>query len=149
MKTLTLLTLVLFLTAGTTNTFAQEDALIGMLTKELNINNDQAMGGAGALFNYAKESLSSEDFDKVSGAVPDMSGYLNAIPALSGGQSTGMLGKATQSLAGMPAVTAAFEKLGLSQDMVGMFTPILVKYVDEKGGKAVGDLLRKVFSKKS
>ena len=74
-----------------------------------------------------------------------MTGYLNAIPDLGGGGNVGMLGKATQTLTGMPAVTSAFDKLGLSQEMVGMFTPLLVKYVDDKGGEAVGNLLRKVF----
>ena len=144
MKTITLFaTLLLFLT-GINYGYAGEDELIGLLTKELKITDDQAKGGAGALFNYAKEGLSGDEFDQVSAAVPDMAGYLGAIPAL-GGKSTGMLGKATQTLVGMPAVTAAFEKLGLSPDMVGMFTPLLVNYVDKKGGKAVGDLLKKIF----
>ncbi len=146
MKTITLLTTMIFFLTLTNNTFAGEDELIKLLTSELDISNDQAKGGAGALFNYAKEGLSSEEFDQVSGAVPDMAGYLGAIPAL-GGKSTGVLGKATQTLVGMPAVTAAFDKLGLSQDMVGMFTPLLVNYVDKKGGKAVSDLLTKVFNK--
>lgn len=146
MKTITLLTTVFFLFIGINTSFASDDDLVNMLTKELSITNDQAMGGAGALFNYAKESLSSEEFDQVSDAVPDMTGYLDAIPALGGGSSS-MLGKATQTLVGMPAVTAAFEKLGLSQDMVAMFTPFLVNYVEDKGGKAVGDLLGKVFFK--
>ena len=144
MRTISLLTTLLFLFTGIGFSYAQSDALVGMLTKELKITDDQAKGGAGALFNYAKESLSSDEFDQVSDAVPDMSGYLKAIPAL-GGSSTGMLGKATQTLVGMPAVTAAFDKLGLSQDMVGLFTPLLVNYVDDKGSKAVGDLLRKAF----
>ena len=144
MKTITLFaTLLLFLT-GINYGYAGEDELIGLLTNELKITDDQAKGGAGALFNYAKEGLSGDEFDQVSAAVPDMADYLGAIPAL-GGKSTGMLGKATQTLVGMPAVTAAFEKLGLSPDMVGMFTPLLVNYVDKKGGKAVGDLLKKIF----
>ena len=94
----------------------------------------------------AQENLSKDEFEQVANAVPDMSGYLDAIPDL-GGSNSGLLGKATQSLVGMPAVTAAFDKLGLSQDMVGMFTPILVDYVDKKGGEAVGGLLQKVFTK--
>ncbi len=144
MKTITILATLLFFFSGINYGYAGEDELIGLLTKELKITDDQAKGGAGALFNYAKEGLSGDEFDQVSDAVPDMAGYLGAIPAL-GGKSTGMLGQATQTLVGMPAVTAAFEKLGLSQEMVGMFTPILVNYVDKKGGKAVGDLLKKVF----
>jgi hypothetical protein len=146
MKILSILSVVVFLFTGINSAFAGDDELVKLLTSELNVTNDQAMGGAGALFNLAKEELSSDEFDQVSKAVPDMSGYLNAIPSLGGG-GTGMLGKATQTLVGMPAVTAAFEKLGLSQDMVGLFTPLLVNYVDKKGGEAVGNLLRKVFTK--
>jgi len=146
MKKIVLLSTIFVLFVGINFSYAGEDDLVKLLTNDLGITSEQAMGGAGALFNYAKEGLSSEDFDKVSDAVPDMEGYLDAVPSL-GGSSTGLLGKATESLVGMPAVTAAFDKLGLSQDMVGMFTPLLVKYVDEKGGEAVSGLLTKVFSK--
>jgi hypothetical protein len=147
MKKIVLLSVAVLMFAGINTANAEGDDLIKMLTSELGITSEQAMGGAGALFNYAKEELSSEDFDKVSEAVPDMSGYLDAIPALGGGGNTGLLGKATESLVGMPAVTKAFDKLGLSQEMVGMFTPVLVNYVDKKGGEAVSGLLSKVFSK--
>jgi hypothetical protein len=146
MKTITLLSTFFFLFVVASYCQADQDELINSLTKDLDITDEQAKGGTGALFNYAKEELSEEEFDQVAGAVPDMDGYLGAIPSL-GGKSTGMLGKATQSLVGMPAVTSAFDKLGLSQDMVGMFTPILVDYVDKKGGEAVGGLLQKVFTK--
>ena len=148
MKKIILLSVVLLMIVGIQKTYAEGDELINKLTSELNITPEQAMGGAGALFNYAKEGLSSEEFEKVSDAVPNMDGYLDAIPDLGGGKSsTGLLGKATEALVGMPAVTKAFDKLGLSPDMVGMFTPILVNYVDDKGGEAVGKLLDKVFTK--
>ena len=146
MKTTALLAALFLLFAIPEVSFAGEDELINSLTKGLEITDEQAKGGAGALFNYAQENLTKDEFEQVASAVPDMSGYLDAIPAL-GGNNTGMLGKATQSLVGMPAVTAAFDKLGLSQEMVGMFTPILIDYVDEKGGEAVGGLLQKVFTK--
>ncbi len=145
MRTFLLMIAFVLAFAEANTAMAGGDELINLLTDELKITDDQAKGGAGALFNYAKENLSSDDFEKVSGAVPDMAGYLGAIPDLGGGGNLGMMGKATQTLTGMPAVTKAFEKLGLSQEMVGMFTPLLTKYVDDKGGKAVGDLLRKVF----
>ena len=146
MRTLSLLTTLLLFIAGINFSYAGDDELIGLLTNELDITDDQAKGGAGALFNYAKEGLSGEDFEKVSNSVPDMGGYLDAIPAL-GGKSSSMLGKATQTLVGMPAVTAAFEKLGLSADVVGLFTPLLVNYVEKKGGKAVGGLLMNAITK--
>lgn len=146
MRTIALLSTLLFFLTGITYSYAGDDDLMNLLTSELDITGDQAKGGTGALFNYAKEGLSGEDFEKVSNSVPDMGGYLDAIPAL-GGKSTGMLGTATQTLVGMPAVTAAFEKLGLSADMVGMFTPLLVNYVEKKGGKAVGGLLMNAITK--
>lgn len=146
MKKIALFTTIALLFTGINLSFAGDDDLVKLLTSDLGITNDQAKGGAGALFNYAKEGLSDKEFDQVSDVVPDMPGYLDAIPAL-GGKSTGMLGKATQTLVGMPAVTAAFEKLGLSQDMVGLMTPLLVNYVDKKGGEAVGGLLKNVLTK--
>ena len=146
MKKIALLSTIVLFFAGIHFSFAGDDDLIKLLSNDLGISTDQAKGGTGALFNYAKESLSDEEFGQVSNAVPDMNGYLDAIPAL-GGSSTGMLGKATQALVGMPAVTAAFEKLGLSQDMVGLFTPLLVNYVDKKGGEAVSGLLQKALTK--
>lgn len=147
MKTITLLLVSVFFLAGTSLSYAGDD-LVESLTKQLKITDDQAKGGAGSLFNYAKESLSDDEFDKVAESVPDMPGYLNAVPALSGGsKSSGLLGQATQALVGMPAVTAQFEKLGLSQEMVGMFTPILVDYVDKKGGDAISGLLQNALTK--
>lgn len=146
MRNIALFTTIVLLFTGINFSFAGDDDLVKLLTTDLGITNDQAKGGAGALFNYAKEGLSDKEFDQVSDVVPDMPGYLDAIPAL-GGSSTGMLGKATQTLVGMPAVTAAFEKLGLSPDMVGLMTPLLVNYVDKKGGEAVGGLLKNVLTK--
>ncbi len=148
MKKIILLSVVVLMFAGVQKIYAEGDDLVKMLTSELKITPEQAMGGAGALFNYAKEGLSSEEFEKVAESVPNMDKYLDAVPDLGGGKSsTGLLGKATEALVGMPAVTKAFDKLGMSPDMVGMFTPLLVNYVDDKGGEAVGKLLDKVFSK--
>ena len=146
MKKIALFTTIVLLFTGINFSFAGGDDLVKLLTTDLDITKDQAKGGAGALFNYAKEGLSEKEFDQVSDVVPDMPGYLDAIPAL-GGKSTGMLGKATQTLVGMPAVTAAFEKLGLSPDMVGLMTPLLVNYVDKKGGDAVSGMLQKALTK--
>lgn len=147
MKTITLFATFIFLFTGIQFSFAGDDELVNKLSKELNITKDQAKGGAGALFNYAKEDLTPDEFDQVAKAVPDMKGYLDAVPGMGSSKKTGLMGQATKALVGMPAVTNSFDKLGLSPDMVGMFTPILVNYVDEKGGEAVGGLLQKVFSK--
>jgi hypothetical protein len=57
------------------------------------------------------------------------------------------LGSAATQLTGMPKVLAVFDKLGISRDKVKLFTPFIVNYVEEKGSKAMGKLLEKVFTK--
>ena len=58
---------------------ASTDALIGALTSQLGVSNDQARGGAGSLFGLAKDSLSPGDFSSLSSAVPGIDG-LGSIP---------------------------------------------------------------------
>lgn len=114
--------------------------LIKQIMNSADVNKEQAEGGTGALFEMAKENMSLDDFSKVSEAVPNMSGLLNAVPDL-GGKKMGMLGSATTQLAGSSKVLAVFDKLGISQDKVALFTPVIANYVDEKGGKALGKIL--------
>jgi len=42
----------------------------------------------------------------------------------------------------MAALTGSFKKLGLSGDMVGKFTPIILDYVKTQGGEYVMNLLK-------
>lgn len=143
MKKLLLLTFSVL--ALCTTTLAQEsDELVKEIMEKAQVNEEQAMGGAGALFGMAKENMEKTDFDKVSDAIPNMDGLLDAVPSLGGGGST-MLGSAAIQLSGTPKVLAAFDKLGISQDKVATFSPILVGYVERKGGKAISDLLNKAL----
>jgi len=143
MKTIHTLTLVLF-TLIATSSFSQSSELIQQLMEKPDVSEDQAKGGAGALFEMAKEELPADDFGKISDVVPGMDALLGSVPSI-GGQKTSMLGKAAKGLTGMPKVQAAFDKLGISQDKVALFTPVIVNYVEDKGGKVLGDLLGKVF----
>lgn len=113
--------------------------LVNLLMKGADVNETQAKGGAGALFEMAKEKLSIEDFDKVSDVVPNMSGLLAAVPSLSPKKS--MLGAAAIKLSGNARVLAVFKKLGISESKVALFTPILVNYIENKGGKELGGIL--------
>ncbi len=116
--------------------------LVGQLTKELSITPAQATGGAGALFGLAKSRLSAADFSKVAAAVPGMSSFLKAAPATS--QASGFSGITSSlpgGLGGIASTAEAFQKLGLSPEMVGKFVPILTKFVESKGGTSVGSLL--------
>jgi len=127
---------------------ADDPTLVQTLSKQLNVSDDQAAGGAGAIFQYAKGALSGDDYGKVEKAVPEAAELVKKAPATDSAASAAgsMLGKSAGSAAGLAGLTSSFEKLGLSSDMVGKFTPIVVNYVDQKGGSQVGDLMRNVLT---
>jgi hypothetical protein len=143
MKTIYTLLLALF-TIIASSSYAQTSDLVKQLMEKADVSEDQAMGGAGALFGMAKEELSADDFGKISDVVPNMGGLLDAVPSL-GSNKTSMLGSAAKQLTGIPKVQAVFDKLGISKEKVALFTPVIVNYVEKKGGKVLGDLLGKVF----
>jgi uncharacterized protein VcgC/VcgE DUF2780 len=121
--------------------------LVGMLTSKTGVTTKQAEGGAGAVFSYAKSKMKTEDFSKVSKAVPDMDGLLKAAPAVEAPKSgtAGMLSGAASAVGGSAGAAAAlapaFQKLGISTETAGKFLPVVVDYVTKKGGSSVGSLL--------
>ena len=130
---------------------ADDPSLVQTLSKQLNVSEDQAAGGAGAIFEYAKGSLSADDYGKVVKAVPEATELEKKAPATDSTASAAgsMLGKTGSSAAGLASLTSSFDKLGLSSDMVGKFTPIVVNYVEQKGGSEVGGLMRNVLTPSS
>ena len=127
---------------------ADDPNLVQTLSKQLNVSEDQAAGGAGAIFQYAKGALSGDDYGKVVKAVPEAAELEKKAPATDAATSAAgsMLGKTGGSAAGLAGLTSSFDKLGLSSDMVGKFTPIVVNYVEQKGGAEVGGLMRNVLT---
>lgn len=118
--------------------------LVGQLTKALSISPAQASGGAGALFGLAKSRLSPSDFSKVAASVPGIEGLIKsapASPAVKGVPGLSSLG----SLGDLASTAGAFQKMGLSPEMVSKFVPVLTKYVESKGGPAVASLLAGVL----
>lgn len=121
--------------------------LVNLLTEQLGVTQGQAAGGAGAIFNVAKEKLSPGDFSKVENAVPGMENLLDAAPKSDalGGMMGGMQsfrGGSTEQVKGVASLPSSFSKLGLSPDMVGKFTPVILDYVESKGGAAVRNILQ-------
>jgi len=124
--------------------------LITTLVDTLGITKDQAKGGSGALFQNAKDNLSTDDFQKVSDAVPDMAEYLTAAP--SGKTKSGLggtLGSSLSSLGGGAAkagsmldLSSAFSKLGMDSGTLGKFIPVVLDFVQSKGGESVVGLLK-------
>lgn len=120
--------------------------LIGMLSKELGSSPESAAGAAGALFGIAKTKLKPEEFSQVSKAVPGMDLLLKAAPAMGGGG--GATGAVVSQMAGagnLAAAAGAFNKLGLSPDLVSKAVPVLTQFVTKSGGANVGQLLAGVL----
>jgi hypothetical protein len=127
--------------------------LVDLLTKNLGISEAQATGGAGLLFKQVQEKLSSGDFAKVSAAVPSIGGLISAAPASGGGAGgLGGLGKAASGfggalggLGGLASLAGGFSKLGLNSSMIGKFIPIILSFVQGKGGDGVKSIMEKAF----
>lgn len=125
---------------------AQE--LVGLLTRDLGVTEEQAAGGAGAIFGYAKERLSPGDFSKLSSAIPGLDGLLAVAPALE--PEGGVLGKAGAMLgggeaSGLARLGSGFSKLGMAPDMASKFVPVILNYVNSSGGAALQKMLQQAL----
>jgi hypothetical protein len=125
--------------------------LTDLLTQNLGVTQAQAEGGAGLLFKQAKGKLGADDFSKVSAAVPGIDSLIGAAPA--GGTGVlGGLGKLASGLGGkasglgsLAGLAGGFSQLGLGSDMIGKFVPLILSFVQGKGGEGVKGILEKAF----
>ena len=132
--------LAIFLSFSSTQ--AQGLDLVSSLTKQLGINKSQASSGAGSLFNLASDNLGSTKFQEIANVVPGISNMMkDGNISLGGGSGMSSLSSMAGALSGMSKVNAIFKKLGLSPQMVQKFIPIILKYVNGKGGSSVSNLL--------
>lgn len=120
--------------------------LVSMLVDKLGVTEQQAKGGTGALFKNAKDNLSADDFQKVADVVPGMDNYLTAAPATSkaGGLlgSLSSLGGSGAKVGSVASLTDSFSKLGMDSSMVSKFIPVVLQFVQSKGGDSVTGLLK-------
>jgi hypothetical protein len=129
--------------------------LIQQLIGNLGINEGQAKGGAGLLFNLAKEKLDAGEFQQIANAVPGMTDLLKAAPEPGGGMMGalgsmasafgGGLGGKMEGLGNLANLAGGFSQLGLSADMIGKFVPVVLSFVQSQGGESLKGLLEKVL----
>lgn len=130
--------------------------LIQQLISNLGVNEAQAKGGAGLLFNLAKEKLGAGDFQQIADKIPGITNLLKAAPepgaggglmgALGGAASAfGGLGGKMEGLGNLAQLASGFSQLGLSTDMVGKFIPIVLSFVQSQGGDSLKGLLAQVL----
>jgi hypothetical protein len=126
---------------------AADLGLVQLLSSNLGVTEKQATGGAGSIFNLAKQNLSIEDFSKVAKAVPDIDNMMTAAPKPEGaagmlGGASSLLGGSTKSIAGVTSLAGSFSQLGMKADMVNSFVPIILNYVKSGGGESVMNILQ-------
>jgi hypothetical protein len=109
------------------------NALVSLLTSQLGVSSEQALGGAGAIFSAAEDKMSVDDFASLSKAVPGMNSMLDAVPSLAGAADSGDL------------LGSAFTALGMDGSMIRQFMPIILGYVQSQGGNQVMGMLQKAL----
>lgn len=126
--------------------------LVQQLMGSLNVQEDQAKGGAGMLFQLAKDKLGDEQFAQLAQNVPGLDGMLEAAPETGGGVAGALGGLAgslgggkMESLGNLAQLAGGFSKLGMDQGMVGKFIPIVLSFVQSQGGDGVKDILAQVL----
>ena len=143
------ISVLLFLVWFQTSAQAQGPDLVQMLSSQLGVSGEQATSGAGAIFDYAKDNLSADDFSTIAKGIPGMDQMLEMAPepenSSAMGKAGSMLGGADSSLGGLAGLASSFESLGLDADMVNKFMPIVSDYVGSVSGDQAVALLQGLF----
>ena len=75
--------------AAASATGLNQIGLVDMLVHKLGVSPQQALGGAGAIFQAAKGNMNPQAFASLSQSVPGMSTMLGAAPSVSGASGLG------------------------------------------------------------
>jgi hypothetical protein len=128
--------------------------MVSNVVGSLGVTQTQASGGLGAIFNYAKENISSDKYNQLTSALPGVSGLLESVPDISNMTSEGSLGgildKAASyndSLKAINDVKKQFEALGLKPEMITEFISKAQSYLDTSEGQQAKQLLTQGLGK--
>ena len=111
-------------------------SLTSTLMSGLGVTKQQATGGTGAILQYAKNSLNSQDFSKVASSIPNANALLAAAPAVS---------KAASKAKGISSLASSFSSLGMSSGMVQKFVPLILGYLQTSGKSGAMGLLKNIL----
>lgn len=126
--------------------------LITQLVSQLGVQEGQAKGGAGLLLKLAQSKLGG-DFSKVSAAVPGLQDLIKSAPEAGGagkllGSLAGALGGGKAGgLADLASLAGGFSQLKLDPQMISKFVPVILSFVQSKGGQEAVKLLADVLKK--
>ncbi len=115
--------------------------LVQQLMNALGIDQGQAEGGLGLIFNLLRDKLGG-DFSQLTSAVPEAAQLADQAPAGGGGGLLGLAGSLLGGGAGDLAKLAdGFSGLGMDASLIGRFVPLLTGFLEQRGG---GDLAGRI-----
>ncbi len=119
--------------------------LVSNVMGQLGLNQQQAEGGLGTLLNVAKSSLNTSQFQSLTKNIPGADLLLSAAPLLNQDSgASGLLSKVGdlgQTLQSGAMVYGAFDKLGISKDLVLPMVNLLKQYLQQHSGNDTVALL--------
>lgn len=118
--------------------------LVDILEHRLGVSQQQALSGAGAIFQLAQNKMAPDAFAAMARSIPGMDRMLSAAPpmsSLSSGLSS-LMGDKNNTLGSVAALAASFQQLDLAPDMVARFIPIITNYVQQASGEVAANLLQ-------
>lgn len=134
----------------TAQTLQQAGNLTELLMQRTGVTQAQAAGGAGALFQIAKNKMQADAFAQLEQSVPGLQGMLGAVPALTqsgglAGRLSALAGKSGGTEGDLISVFSSFQQQGMSPAMVQQFIPVVIEYVKAQGNEALVNSLSAAF----
>jgi len=105
-------------------------SLSNSLASGVGITETQASAGVGTVLNYAQGQLSAADFSTITKSIPGADSYIQA--------ASDRLGTSKIATGGL---NSSLTRLGLSQDQINKFVPMVTDYVGKQGGEYAKNLL--------
>jgi hypothetical protein len=124
--------------------------LIDSVIKTLHIPEGQAKAGIGLLFKAAKEQVPEQDFSKLSDAIPDINEYVSCAPANNAmgglmGRASSFFGAKAAHFSTMTNLASGFSKAGMDKDTLMKMLPLVLDYMQDKGGEDAKEILERVI----
>jgi Protein of unknown function VcgC/VcgE (DUF2780) len=119
--------------------------LIAMASESLGLSPETTQAGIGTLLNVAKQQLSKENFEMVSGALPESKQYMKTAPKMDSSALTSMLGKTddkAKATASLGYLDSAFKQLGIPKEALAPLTDMLTGYMESNGYGQAASLLK-------
>ena len=124
--------------------------LLQMLTSQLGISDDQAKGGSGLLFKMVKEKLDASEFSQIASAVPGIDDLISSAPEPGGlagalGSLASSFGGSAAKLGDLSSLASGFKALDLDSNLIAQFVPVILSFVQSKGGDVAKSILERVL----